>query len=145
MSTIDNTDDVIDSRDVIARIEELRDEIIMNHSLSDCVCCFYDWLALHSDDLLEDVGVLEYKKLVELASKCKGCGDWQYGETLIRESYFTQYIEELIGSCYELPKELESGNWPWSHITIDYEAAAEEAKQDYTTVDFDGVEYLIRS
>jgi hypothetical protein len=43
-----------------------------------------------------------------------------------------------------MPKEMNSGQWPYRHMTIDYEAAANEAEQDYMTVDFDGVEYLIR-
>jgi hypothetical protein len=43
-----------------------------------------------------------------------------------------------------MPKELNSGNWPYRHITVDYEAAAEEAKGDYTKVDFAGQTYLIR-
>lgn len=70
--------------------------------------------------------------------------DWSYGETLIREDYFTKYIEELIDDCYEIPKEMNSGEWPWRHMTIDYEAAAEEAKQDYMELNYDGVTYFIR-
>lgn len=31
------------------------------------------------------------------------------------------------------------------HMTLDYEAAAQEAKQDYMELDFDGVAYLIRA
>lgn len=70
--------------------------------------------------------------------------DWSYGETLLHEEYFTKYIEDLIDDCYEMPKEMHSGNWPWRHMTMDYEAAADEAKQDYFEVDFDGVTYYIR-
>lgn len=70
--------------------------------------------------------------------------DWIHGETLIREDYFTTYIEELIADCYRLPKELTSGDWPWRHITVDYDAAADEAKADYMEADFDGVTYYIR-
>ena len=44
-----------------------------------------------------------------------------------------------------MPKEMNSGQWPFRHITIDYEAAAREAEVDYRIVDFDGVEYLIRA
>ena len=55
------------------------------------------------------------------------------------------YIEELIKDCYDMPKEMESGRWPWCHVTIDYEAAAEEAKQYYASVMFGDDEYWIRS
>ena len=126
MNTITNQDDIIDSREVIDRIEELED--LLNHGLDD------------SGD------IEELKALKALAAEAEPeSRDWAYGETLIRRSYFVDYISELIHDCYEMPKEMTSGDWPFRHITIDYEAAANEAEQDYSSVDFDGVEYLIRS
>ena len=123
MREISNTADVIDSRDVIARIEELE-------ALGD---------VLYADD------VAELTALKALASEAESSPDWIHGETLIRESYFTDYIEQLIDDCYEMPKAFTSGEWPWRHATMDYEAAANEAKSDYFECDFDGVTYLIRA
>lgn len=123
---IDNTQDMIDSRDIIARIEELQD--------------FQESEGLMNTDALEELRVL-----LVVQSEAERSPDWQHGESLIRESYFTDYIEQLIDDCYEMPKELKSGDWPWRHVTVDYEAAAEEAKQDYTDIDFDGVTFLIRA
>ena len=119
---IDNTQDIIDSRDIIARIEEL--EGIENQGSEEAQ---------------------ELAILLKVQEQAEDCADYQYGEVLIRESYFTDYIKELIDDCYELPKEFNSGAWPWRHMTLDYEAAANEAKDDYTWIDFDGVTYLIRS
>ena len=127
--TISNTDDVIDSRDVIARIEEL---IELRGELG------WDPTAEHRE-LKEELAALE-----KLAEEASGSPDWNYGETLIRETYFTDYIEQLIDDCYEMPKELKSGEWPWRHVTVDYAAAADEAKVDYIDCDFGGVTYLIR-
>lgn len=116
-------DDVIDSRDIIERLEELSD----------------------AEELTEDEAE-ELEQLKALAEEAEGySSDWLHGETLIKDEYFTDYIEELIKECYSLPKELTSGDWPWRHITIDYEAAAEEAKQDYACVTFGDDEYWIRS
>ena len=83
-------------------------------------------------------------KYVRLADEADCSPDWSYGETLVHEDYFTEYIEELINDCYELPKGFNSGDWPWRHMTLDYEAAADEAKQDYIDVTFDGQTYYIR-
>lgn len=150
MSTnFDNTDNVIDSRDVIARVEELYDELHDWYSDYVLECeeertdrgSFEDWLDL--EDCYRDEKD-EYLILVKLAKQCEDSPDWSYGETLIHEDYFTKYIEDLIDDCYEMPKEMHSGNWPWRHMTMDYEAAADEAKQDYFGVDFDGVTYYIR-
>lgn len=115
-------DNVIDSRDVVERLEELID----------------------AEELDEDEAE-EWEQLQALVTECEGYSDWSYGATLIKDEYFTEYIEELIKDCYAMPKEMESGEWPWRHITIDYEAAAEEAKQDYALVTFGDDEYWIRS
>jgi hypothetical protein len=139
-TTLDNTNEVIDSRDVIARIEELENEQSdLVQQLSDGEITEADMIAFD-----EDKG-RELDALRELAAEAESSPDWIHGEQLIRASYFVQYITELIDDCYDLPKELTSGDWPYRHITIDFEAAAKEAEQDYNSVDFDGVEYLIRA
>lgn len=134
-TTICNTEDVIDSRDVIARIEEL-EEMIADYENPEGI------LSLH-DEHLETKA--ELAALRALADEAEDSSDWIHGEQLIRRSYFVNYIAEMIDDCYELPKEMKSDKWPYCHMTIDYEAAAEHAEQDYISVYFDGVEYLIRS
>jgi len=134
---ISNDQDVIDSRDIIARIEELEADI---ENIDD----------MPEGDMLKntvegDEMRAELKVLKSVADECEGCGDWKYGETLIRDSYFTDYTEQLIDDCYELPKEFKSGKWPFSHMKIDFEAAAEELKSDYMSVEFDGVTYWMRA
>lgn len=141
-NAISNTDNTIDSRDVIARIEELeaeRSEIEEDPETEYIEAC------KNVKDFDESEEGQELTALKQLAEQAESSPDWTYGEQLINEDYFTQYIEELISDCYELPKECNSGGWPWRHIIIDYEAAAEEAKQDYMEVDFNGTTFLIRA
>jgi hypothetical protein len=130
-TTIENTEDVIDSRDVIARLDELES-------------CRDDHETDPTGGHFSDEDAAELAALRALADEAEDSPDWIHGETLIRRSYFVDYIAELINDCYEMPKEMNSGQWPYRHMTIDYEAAANEAEQDYMSVDFDGVEYLIR-
>ena len=171
MKTRSNTDNVIDSRDIIERIDELTgdfqalvDDIEDAETDEDRETAFADlavWLIGHTnivpdlktteeiafDDVsewAESDDAHELKALLALADDAECSPDWSYGETLIHEDYFTDYIEELINDCYELPKEFNSGDWPWRHMTIDYVAAADEAKQDYMEVNFDGATYYIR-
>jgi len=145
---ISNSDNVIDSRDVISRTEELLSQLTDEYEEQDTTLSFEYWLQDENNSGEPD-DVVEYRQLAELVEQCGNCADWNYGATLIRESYFVEYIEELIDDCYELPEELQSGRkggqWPWCHMSIDYGAAADEASQDYETVIFDGVEYLIRA
>jgi hypothetical protein len=129
-----NDQDIIDSRDIIDRIEELEDQLEGLGSEGDC----------EKQGLLDEWQ--ELKALKKLADQGQSeSSDWIHGETLIRRSYFVDYISEQIHDCYEMPKEMTSGAWPYCHISIDYEAAANDAEQDYASVYFDGVEYLIRS
>ena len=171
MKTISNTDNVIDSRDIIERIDELTgdfqalvDDIEAAETDEEREMAFSAlsaWLigntyivpdlkaleGISFDDVsdwAESDDAHELKALLALADEAECSPDWLYGETLIHEDYFTDYIEEMINDCYELPKEFNSGDWPWRHMTIDYEAAADEAKQDYMEVNFDGATYYIR-
>lgn len=95
-----------------------------------------------SDDPDEEIA-LPYSAQEYLALK-KFADDAGTFDEAIREDAFEDYIKDLINDAYEMPKEMKSGQWPYRHITIDYAAAADEARQDYYDVDFDGVTYLCR-
>ena len=133
MKPITNYDDVIDSRDVIARIEELESERWLSFTMEDLGGQeLENWKEDYQDEL---------DSLKALAEEAEGSPDWEYGETLIRDSYFTEYAEELCKDIGEIPKEL-----PWYIANhIDWDGVASEIKQDYMSVDFDGVEYWIRA
>ncbi len=127
---ISKFDDIIDSRDIIARIECLESE---------------------RDSLDEDTSLEEWnesdegqelKVLTALAEEASGySSDWEHGEALIRDSYFAEYAEQLA----EDTGDYNSREVRWPYTCIDWEQAARELQQDYTTVDFDGVDYWIRS
>lgn len=117
---ISNSDDIIDSRDVIARIEELEDMV-------------------HDESATED-DVAELGILQALAKEGEQYApDWDHGETLIRDSYFVEYAEQLADDIGAV-----SSDATWPNNFIDWEAAADALKQDYTSIDFDGVAYWIR-
>lgn len=61
-----------------------------------------------------------------------------YGETLIPDWEFQRYAEELADDLGVVP----DAQWPLTHI--DWAAAAEELKVDYSVVEFDGETYYIR-
>lgn len=123
--SISNKDDIIDSRDVIERIEELESEI--------------ETATEDGGEPTED-DVEELRILKALADEGKGSPDWKHGETLIRESHFVAYAEQLADDIGAIN---QNAKWPLNHI--DWEAAATELKVDFDEVDFDGVAYLIRA
>lgn len=129
-------------QDLEDRIEELESELselLEAHDSSD----------LEEDEALEVTRQMaalrdESEELEELLELRKFRDDNEGYEEFIAEDYFVTYITELIDDCYELPKEMQSGEWPYNHVKIDYEAAADEARQDYVQVTLFGKEYLAR-
>ena len=137
-TAIDKYADIIDSRDVIARIEYLQaawDEST-GESHEDYALSEDDWsVGLSDDDAHELVA------LMELAEDGESLPDWQYGESLIRDSYFEDYARELAEDIFG---KLPSGvGWP--AYCIDWARAARELQTDYTTVEFDGEQYWARA
>lgn len=152
-----NTDDVIDSRDVIARIEELTEErsdlvtaldeareerndaedsdedaiADLDGAVTDAFDALKDW---------DEENAAELEALTELAERCEGyANDWKYGATLVRDSYFEDYAQELAEGIGAIDRD---ASWPYT--CIDWERAARELRMDYTSVEFDGVTYWVQ-
>lgn len=149
--TISNREDLLDSRDIIDRIEELAKIQIEAFNEQQSIEGDED-LQIEEDDYQDDHfrewlkqgASLENDKnellaLLALNDECEGLSDWGYGETLIHSSYWVQYVEDLLIDCGDLPREIPS------YIAIDWEKTADNIEQDYMRVDFDGEEYLIRN
>lgn len=64
-------------------------------------------------------------------------------EYAIHEDHFVDYITDLIDDCYDIRRPDED-TWPYRHLTMDYKAAAEEAKEDYVEMEWRGETYLCR-
>jgi hypothetical protein len=119
---ISKFDDLIDIRDVIARVEELRD--------------------IDQPDVDE---LRELASLNDFLEECKGNGgdeqwegDW-YPVTCIRDSYFENYAHELAEDIGSIKSDAQ-----WPYTCIDWEKAARELQMDYTSVEFDGITYWVR-
>lgn len=169
--SIHNGQDIIDSRDVIERISELESLIESEEiseangaepqidengktveSITTCGECGKSWndalitgrtpapsARCPYENIHEEIA--ELKNLQSLADEAEGYApDWKHGEALIRDSYFETYAQELADDIGAI--KADAG---WPNNFIDWEAAADALKQDYTSVDFDGVEYWIRS
>ena len=121
---LDLTADIIDIRDIIARVEELDPE--------------------YSDIKLTDDEAEERTQLAAILDELKGNGgdeQWRgdrYPVTLIADSYFTDYARELLEDCGTIPRDL-----PW-FVEVDWNATARNVRMDYTPIDIDGVTYWYR-
>jgi hypothetical protein len=137
---ISNHDDVIDSRDVIERIEELTDEreyILDKADMHDAIDLQHD-TALELDEWDAD-NASELAALKALAEDAEGYVDWKHGAQLIRDDYFEDHAREM---AEDMGAVKDDASWPYT--CIDWEQAARELQQDYTSVEFDGVTYWVR-
>jgi hypothetical protein len=131
---IDNNEDIIDSREIDERLQELEDD-------------FLSWTEENADDIARAVTDVEdyenYDELVSLRAlveEGQDYGDWSYGTTLIRETYFTEYCRQMCEDNGEIPRDLPS--YIASHI--DWDGVAGEIMADiYMPLDYNGVNYYI--
>lgn len=142
----------LDVRDIIERVEELR-------STRDDFVCECEENATENgyepdhDEIDEkwatsgetEGDAKELETLEEFLNCLKGYGgdeqwegDW-YPVTLILNSYFEEYAQDLAEETGAIDKDVR---WPGNHI--DWEAAANELQQDYSSEDLDGNTYWYR-
>ena len=152
MGNIYDGDDVVDSRDVDERIEELeqeRDDLVdirdeasealedaepEDHAqaeadLEEAVEALTEW-----DNSAEGSELNDLKAIRDEVSN----SEWAYGLTLIKEEYFAEYAEELCKDIGDVPRDLPH------YIAIDWEQTAENIRVDYSQADINGNTYYYR-
>lgn len=160
MADTDNSEDVLQVSDLTDRVDELRSDLRLDE-LKD--------LQEEIDDLEEDdpdapaerdrltaemaeiVAEQDEDDKAELAliekllEEMKGYGgnhqwegDW-YPDALIRRTYWVEYAEQLANDIGAV-----NSDAGWPNNCIDWDKAAEQLEIDYSTVDYDGIEYLYR-
>ena len=93
---------------------------------------------LEAEDGLDEDAQEELTALLQLKEETEGAG-WEYGIGFIADDHFenyAMYLAEDIGAIDQ------NARWPNNHI--DWEAAAEDLKSDYSTVEFMGTTYWYR-
>lgn len=129
---IDNTQDIIEVRDIIERVEEL-EVSIQDYENED------NDLELHGEHLSQKEELEELRGLLSELAGYGGDeqfeGDW-YPITLIRDSYFETAMDELLEDIGDIPRDLPC----YLTITVDYIAL----QQDYLSIDIGDETYWYR-
>jgi hypothetical protein len=138
---LDLAADIIDVRDIIARVEELeneRDDYMVPNRDGYMTMIGADWAA---DNAAE---AAELAQLHAIMDELKGYGgdeqwrgDW-YPVTLVDDAYFVDYARELVIDCGGLPRDVPE----W--IEIDWRATARNIQTDYSSVEINGRTYWYR-
>ncbi len=98
---------------------------------------------IDSRDLIEvmesDDRAFDETVMIDLGMISGWSEDWDYGVTLIEDSYFTEYAQQLADDIGAIPSD---NAWPMT--CIDWAQAARELQMDYTAAEIDGRIYWIR-
>jgi uncharacterized protein (DUF885 family) len=92
------------------------------------------------DAAKEEFGEDEAAELAELEELESEISDFMHGETMIEESDFEDYARQLAEDLGAIP---DDAKWPCN--CIDWAQAASELRVDYTSVTYQGTEYLVRA
>ena len=121
-------EDILDSNDVMERIAEIEDALNADYP--------------RDPDLADERAEAEAElaTLQAFADEAKGyMSDWDYGDSLIRDSYFTKYAQEFAEDIGAVGSDNQ-----WPVYCIDWEWAASELQMDYVSLELDGVVYWTR-
>lgn len=143
MSDFSEHDDIIDSRDIQERIEELQQELDLDE---DNEPNEYDDEDERPKPLDPDVKSELEDELAELSELKREVsaysGDrFEDGVTLIAESHFEDYARELAEDLHG--DAIREAAWPFDNI--DWEEAADDLKVDYAEVEFRGYDFWVRN
>lgn len=124
-TSLDLTANIIDVRDIIERVETLLELQEIGEYLETPDC-----------ELTELRAILE--SLKDMGGDEQYRGDW-YPATLIRDSYFRDYAQELAEDIGAV-----NTNASWPNNCIDWDMAARELRYDYTGININGTTYWTR-
>lgn len=115
---------VVSSLDIIARIEELKEQGDLDEN---------DFYHLNDDEKAELAALQKFENDYDHVT------DWQYGADFIAEEYFTEYVKDMLNDCGTIPRDLPD------YVAIDWEKTADNLKCDYVDAEFNGVTYYVLS
>lgn len=135
-STVDLSADVIDVRDIIARVLELRDE---RDEYNEKMGSPDAWDGV-PDGEPEELAMLEdiLSELAGYGGDTEFEGDL-YPVQLVADSYFQEYTQNLAEECGMVDTD---ARWPMT--CIDWEQAARELQMDYSYIQIHDSSYWYR-
>ena len=134
-----------DTRDLAEKRDELKQEIL--DSFLENFPHYEEMTESFEDILFEEEEIESWKQDWQEEIDQITCIDevedeigseFDFGVTLIPEDDFTDYVEDLLKGCGYISDDLPS----W--VEIDWESTAENVKQDYSELEYEGESYFYR-
>jgi hypothetical protein len=105
------------------------------HEANEDLCDFNS--SFHRDEM--DTLTEVYDKIVEL----NGSKDNLLNKILVKDEYFHTFMVGFIDSIVESNTSHEKDEWPYNHITINYQRAIDEKSRELPTINIEGYNYFI--
>lgn len=141
----------IDTRDLEEKREELKEQIL--DSFLETFEHYAEQTASFDDILFDEEEIESWKadwqeELEEIAEidqveakvESYGGDGFEFGTTLISDYDFEEYCEEFVRDCGYLSRDTP----PLIGNNIDWSGIADDMRQDYSEVEYQGVTYLFR-
>jgi antirestriction protein len=121
---------IMDTRELVERAEEIEAELELVEGED----------GEEFDPLEPEERKALQEELTEIQEISGYVTDFYNGEALIPESEFEDYARQLAEDIGAINSEAD-----WPSRCIDWEQAANELQQDYTSVEYQGTTYLVRA
>lgn len=136
---------VLDTRDLIEKREELKEEIFNN--FLECFPQYEDMTDCYEDILMEEEEIQDWKEgwseeinhIEEIDFIEEEVSEFNDGTALIDESDMEEYVKDLLKDLGYIPKDFPS----W--IKIDWNLTTDYVLEDYSEVTYQGTEYYYRN
>jgi len=139
------TTDFLDTRDLNEKREELKTQIfdafIEEFPQYEEITESYEDINFDEEEIqgFLDLWNDEIEEIKEIDNIEDECSEFNFGETLINEDYFTEYVKELLTDCGYI-----SSDFPhW--IEINWEETASNVMQEYSELEYQGQTFYFRS
>lgn len=141
----------IDTRELAEKREELKQEILdsfletFEHYAEqteefDDILFDEEEIESWKEDWQEELDEIEEIDRVEDEVEDYGGDGFEFGTTLISDYDFQEYCEEFLKDCGYISDNLP----PLIENNIDWSGIADDMRQDYSEVDYQGITYLFR-
>lgn len=137
----------LDSRDLIEERDELKEQVLnsFNETFPQYETQSFEDIRFEEEEIdswkegFQDE-INEITCIDDLENEVSS-SKWDHGITFISKGDFEDYCEEMVSDIGDLPSTLPN----YIKNNINWEGVADDLKQDYSEVEFRGVNYLYRS
>ncbi len=137
------SNNILDSRDLEQELVDLLEEFNdwksnltdeQIHELAEKIGCAV--IDLTEQDFLWEWDCSEGERITAIRDLKEEIYGWKDGVTFVKDSYFEEFAEDEADQLG-----LVNDRWQWPYNCIDWSKAADQLKDDYSSVEFDGLTY----